>query len=64
MSKRLGCRRRARAVVAEAVVSVARESLLEQLRELHQVADEVTRERAKIDANVRARLRWDDRSAP
>ena len=40
------------------------QSLLEQVRELHRVADEVTRERARIDANVRARLRWDDHHAP
>jgi hypothetical protein len=40
------------------------QSLLEQVRELHRLADEVTRERARIDANVRARLSWDDRSAP
>ena len=40
------------------------QSLLEQVRELHRLADEVTRERARIDANVRARLVWDDRNAP
>ena len=40
------------------------QSLLEQVRELHRLADEVTRERARIDANVRARLSWDDRNAP
>jgi hypothetical protein len=40
------------------------QSLLEQVRELHRLADEVTRERTRIDANVRARLSWDDRNAP
>ena len=34
------------------------ETLLEQVRDLHRLADEVTRERARIDANVRARLSW------
>ena len=34
------------------------QSLLEQVRELHRLADEATRERARIDANVRARLSW------
>ena len=40
------------------------QSLLEQVQELHRLADEVTRERARIDENVRARLNWDDRNAP
>ncbi|HET9234694.1 MAG TPA: hypothetical protein VFP10_11190, partial [Candidatus Eisenbacteria bacterium] len=40
------------------------QSLLEQVRELHRLADEVTRERARFDAYVQARLRWDDRKAP
>ena len=40
------------------------QSLLEQVRELHRLADEATRERARFDAYVQARLRWDDRTAP
>ena len=40
------------------------ESLLDQVRELHRLADEATRERARFDAYVEARLRWDDRNAP
>ena len=40
------------------------QSLLEQVRELHRLADEATRERARFDAYVQARLRWDDRNAP
>ena len=40
------------------------ESLLDQVRELHRLADEVTRERSRFDAHVQARLRWDDRNAP
>ena len=40
------------------------QSLLEQVRELHRLADEATRERARFDAYVQARLRWDDRAAP
>lgn len=40
------------------------QSLLEQVRERHRLADEVTRERARFDAYVQARLRWDDRKAP
>jgi len=39
------------------------ETLLQQVRALHRLADEVTRERARIDANVRARLSW-NRDAP
>ena len=34
------------------------QSLLEQVRELHRLADEATRERARFDAYVQARLRW------
>jgi hypothetical protein len=33
--------------------------LLEQVRDLHRLADEVTREKTRIDENVRARLSWD-----
>lgn len=40
------------------------QSLLDQVRELHRLADDVTRERARFDAYVQARLRWDDRNAP
>lgn len=35
------------------------QSLLEQVRELHRLADEVTRESSRIHANVRARMSWD-----
>jgi hypothetical protein len=35
------------------------QSLLDQVRELHRLADEVTRETTRIHANVRARLSWD-----
>jgi hypothetical protein len=35
------------------------QSLLEQVRELHHLADELTRESTRIHANVRARLSWD-----
>jgi len=35
------------------------QSLLEQVRDLHRLADEVTRESTRIHANVRARLNWD-----
>jgi hypothetical protein len=38
------------------------ESLLDQVRDLHRLADEATRERARFDAYVQARLRWDDRN--
>ena len=40
------------------------ESLLDQVRELHRIADEVAREKVRFDAYVRARLSWDDRNAP
>ena len=40
------------------------ESLLDQVRDLHRLADEVTRERSRFDAHVQARLHWDDRNAP
>ena len=39
------------------------QSLLDQVRDLHRLADEVTREKTRIDENVRARLSW-DRNAP
>jgi hypothetical protein len=35
------------------------QSLLEQVRELHQLADELTPSTTRIHANVRARLSWD-----
>ena len=35
------------------------QSLLEQVRELHRVADELTRESTRIHATVRARMSWD-----
>lgn len=35
------------------------QSLLEQVRELHRLADEVTRESSRIHANVRSRMSWD-----
>jgi hypothetical protein len=40
------------------------EPLLDQVRELHQRTDEITRERVRFDAHVRARLNWDERNAP
>ena len=35
------------------------QTLLEQVRELHRLADEATRESTRIHANVRARMSWD-----
>jgi hypothetical protein len=35
------------------------QSLLEQVRDLHRLADELTRESTRIHANVRARLNWE-----
>jgi hypothetical protein len=35
------------------------QSLLEQVRELHRLADDITREKSRIDSNVRARLSWE-----
>ena len=40
------------------------EALLEQVRELHQLADELTRSSALIQANVRARLNWSHEAPP
>lgn len=40
------------------------QSLLEQVRELHRVADELTRESTRIHANVRARLAWERNPPP
>ena len=37
------------------------QTLLEQVRELHQLADELTNSNTRIHANVRARLNWDPR---
>jgi hypothetical protein len=39
------------------------QSLLEQVRELHRLAEEITRETTRIHAYVRAGLSW-ERSAP
>lgn len=38
------------------------QSLLQQVRELHQRADKITR--SQIHTNVRARLNWDTRNPP
>jgi hypothetical protein len=35
------------------------QSLLEQVRDLHRLADEVTREASRLRANVQARLSWE-----
>jgi hypothetical protein len=35
------------------------QTLLEQVRELHKLADELTPSSTRIHANVRARLNWD-----
>jgi hypothetical protein len=40
------------------------ESLLEQVRELHQLADELAPSKTWIEASVRARLSWDAEPAP
>ena len=40
------------------------QSLLEQVRELHQLADELTPSSTRIHANVRARLSWDSDPPP
>jgi len=40
------------------------QSLLDQVRELHRLADEVTRETTRMHANVRARLTWDPNPPP
>jgi hypothetical protein len=42
-----------------AIDDVQFQSLLEQVRELHQRADEITRSSTQIRANVRARLNWE-----
>ena len=34
------------------------QTLLEQVRELNQLADELTRSRGRLDQHVRARLNW------
>jgi hypothetical protein len=41
-----------------AVDDVQFQALLEQVRELHQLADELTRSSTRIHENVRARLSW------
>jgi hypothetical protein len=40
------------------------QSLLEQVRELHQLADELAHSRARLHANVRARLTWSEEAPP
>ena len=40
------------------------ESLLEQVRELHRLADELTYVRPRLHANVRARLGWSVAEVP
>jgi hypothetical protein len=35
------------------------QSLLEQVRDLHRLADEVTRETSRLKTNVQARLSWE-----
>ena len=40
------------------------QSLLEQVQELHRLADEISREKVRFDEHVRARLSWDDANAP
>jgi len=35
------------------------QSLLEQVRDLHRLADELTSSKSGIHANVRARMRWE-----
>jgi len=40
------------------------QSLLEQVRELHRIADELAPSKTWIEANVRARLSWDTDPAP
>jgi hypothetical protein len=47
-----------------AVADTKFQSLLEQVRELHRLADEATRETTRIQANVRARLSWDPNPPP
>ena len=36
------------------------QTLLEQVRDLHRRTDEITREKVRFDAHVRARLSWSD----
>lgn len=40
------------------------ESLLDQVRELHRIADELTTERVRLHENVRARLSWSHDAPP
>ena len=40
------------------------QGLLEQVRELHQLADELTRTSGLLHANVRARLNWSHEAPP
>ena len=65
-ARRIAARRHRRDVPLPrvAVDDVQFQSLLEQVRELHRLADEVTRESTRIHANVRARLVWDPKPPP
>jgi len=40
------------------------ESLLEQVRDLHRRADEITQESSRLRANVQARLSWERNPPP
>jgi hypothetical protein len=40
------------------------QSLLAQVRELHQLADELTASSTRLEANIRARLNWDPDAPP
>lgn len=40
------------------------QSLLERVRELHQLADDLAPSKTRIEANVRARLSWDPDPRP
>jgi hypothetical protein len=40
------------------------QTLLEQVRDLHRLADEISPEKSSFHAYVRARLSWEDRNAP
>jgi hypothetical protein len=40
------------------------QALLDQVRELHQIADELTHSSSRLHANVRARLSWSQEAPP
>jgi hypothetical protein len=46
-------------LVAVGVDDAQFQLLFEQVRDLHRLTDELTRESTRIHANVRARLNWD-----